>query len=247
MTIINGNWTGFRELVLVDKIEECPSIISFYFKAKDGGKLVKHKPGQFIPFKIKTEDTKYKNVIRTYSLSILPNEDMYRISVKKIEGGLISSYLHDNLNVGDSIEAMIPTGIFVAKDTPKTEPIVLLSGGIGITPLLSMLYSESQTRNNIHFVQALQNSHIHPFKNDIEAIANTRGIKNTIFYADPLDTDKEGVNYDCKGFVNKDWLKDNVPLNAEFYFCGPPPFMKGVENSLLELGVPKEKINYEFF
>lgn len=242
-----NRWNGFRELTLVEKTIECESITSFYFKAKDGGKLFVHQPGQFLPFKIKTEDPKYKDVIRTYSLSNYPNEHVYRISVKKIEGGLISTYLHENLNVGDSIEAMIPTGLFTSNDSPKTESLVLLSGGIGVTPLLSMLYAEASTRSNIHFVQALQNSSIHPFKKDIEALTKNNGLKNTVFYSNPLDTDVEGRDYDQKGFVTKEWLKENVDLNAAFYFCGPPIFMKSLENSLLELGVPKEKIHFELF
>ena len=247
MSILNLGWSGFRELVLVDRIEECPGIVSFYFKAKDGNNLIKHKPGQFLPFKIKTDDEKYKDVLRTYSLSIVPNENMYRISVKRIEGGLISSYLHDELKIGDSIEAMCPTGIFTIKDSPKEDPIVLISAGIGITPLLSMLYEESKTRKNIYFVQAVQNSSVHPFKNDIDYISKDKGLSNTVFYSNPLDTDKEGVDYDFTGRVNGEWIKNNLPLNADFYFCGPPPFMKGIESALLELGVSKEKINYELF
>ena len=175
----NKNWDGFKELVLVDKIEVCTDIISFYFKAKDGSKLIKHKAGQFLPFKLKTNDPKYKDVIRTYSLSMFPNEDIYRISVKKINGGLISTYLHENLNIGDSIEAMVPTGLFTIKD--KNNDIVLISGGIGITPLLSILYEESAIRNNIHFIQAVQNSKMHPFKDDIENIAKLKNIENTVF------------------------------------------------------------------
>lgn len=247
MNIHNGNWAGFRELVLVDRKEECPSIVSFFFKSKDGGKLVKHKAGQFLPFKIKTDNPKYKEVMRTYSLSMLPNEDIYRISVRKVDGGLISSYLHEELNVGDTIEAMMPAGIFVPKANTQDVPMVLLSGGIGITPLISMLYAESKARKNITFVQAVQNSSLHPFKNDIEYYAKQNGLKNFVFYSDPLENDKKGSDYDENGFVTKDWLKNNVPLNGEFYFCGPPPFMKGVENSLLELGVPKENIHFESF
>lgn len=242
---LNNSWKGFRELVLVDKVDVCPSIISFYFKAKDGGKLVKHKAGQFLPFKIKTDDPKYKDVIRTYSLSMFPNEDIYRISVKKVDGGLISTYLHENLNIGDSIEAMIPTGLFTINN--KNNDIVLISGGIGITPLLSMLYEESATRNNIQFIQAVQNSSIHPFKEDINAIAKSRGIKNAIFYSNPLESDKLGIDYDYTGYVSKEYLKDNVDLNSDFYFCGPPPFMKALEKSLLELGVPSDRIHYELF
>ncbi|MDU4889691.1 MAG: FAD-binding oxidoreductase [Clostridium sp.] len=241
----NTAWTNFRELILVDKVPVCPGITSFYFKAKDGGKLVKHTPGQFLPFKIKTNDPKYKDVLRTYSLSMFPNEYTYRISVKKIEGGLISPYLHENLKIGDSIEAMVPTGLFTIKN--KTNDTVLISGGIGITPLLSMLYAESSTRNNIHFIQAVQNSSVHPFKEDIENIANLNGIKNTVFYSSPLAEDKESVDYNYKGYISKEFLKENINLNSDFYLCGPPPFMKSVESHLLELGVNKANIYYELF
>lgn len=247
MITSNTNWIGFKELELVDKVQECPGIMSFYFKDKNGGKLIKHKPGQFLPFKIKTDDPKYKDVIRTYSLSILPNENMYRISVKKIDNGLISSYLHDKLNIGDSIEAMPPAGIFTIKEESNKKPLVLLSAGIGVTPLLSMLYEESKIRNDIYFVQAVQNSEVHPFKDDIKYIANDKGFKNTIFYSNPLDKDKQGIDYDFEGRVNLEWIKNNLPLNADYYFCGPPPFMKGLEAYLLELGVDKENINYELF
>lgn len=241
----NTAWTNFKELILVEKVPVCPGITSFYFKAKDGGKLVKHTPGQFLPFKIKTDNPKYKDILRTYSLSMFPNEYTYRISVKRIEGGLISSYLHDQINIGDSIEAMVPTGLFTIKN--KTNDIVLISGGIGITPLLSMLYAESSARNNIHFIQAVQNSSIHPFKDDIENITKLSGIKNTVFYSAPLAEDKEGVDYNFKGYISKEFLKENTNLNSDFYLCGPPPFMKIVENHLIELGVDKSRINYELF
>ena len=112
----NTNFNNFKELILVDKIKECTDIVSFYFKAKDNNKLTKHIAGQFLPFKIKTDNPKYKDVIRTYSLSMFPNENIYRISVKKVDGGLISTYLHENLKVGDSIEAMIPAGLFTVKN-----------------------------------------------------------------------------------------------------------------------------------
>ncbi|MBQ3422680.1 MAG: oxidoreductase [Romboutsia sp.] len=247
MSIINKNGIKFRELVLVDKIKECDGIISFYFKDKEGKKLTKHKPGQFLPFQIQTNDSKYSSVIRTYSLSMIPNENMYRISVKKIEGGLISTYLHDNLKVGDIIEAMEPAGIFTIKESSKHRPIVLLSAGIGVTPLLSMLYQESKNRKDIYFVQSVQNSLIQPFKYDIEYICKKHGLNNIVFYSKSLETDKEGIDYNFKGRVNKDWIKNNLPIDADFYFCGPPQFMKSIEESLIDLGINKESINYELF
>lgn len=243
--MINGNWSGYRELILENKIQECPGIISFYFKSADGGKLSKHIPGQFLPFRIKTDDEKYKNEMRTYSLSNYPNENIYRISVKRVEGGLISNYLHDKLSIGDSIEAMMPMGSLTIRDSSKNSPIVLISGGIGVTPLISMLYAESNTNSNIHFIQALQNSEVHPFKDDIDFIAKNKNIKNTVFYSKPLESDEEGKDYDAKGRISKEWIKDNVNLESDFYICGPPPFMKGIEEYLLELGVNKERINYE--
>ena len=242
-----NSWTGFKELILVDKVIECDTIMSFYFKAKDGGKLKVHKAGQFLAFRIPTTDEKYKDVVRAYSISNLPNDEMYRISVKKIEGGLISSYLFDELQIGDCIEALVPQGEFMVKDTPKDEPIVLLSGGIGVTPVLAMLYDEMNTRTNIHFVQAVHNSKIQPFKSDIENITNLKGFSNTVFYSSPLETDVKGIHYHEQGYITKEWLKDHVPLNGQFYFCGPPVFMKGIETALLELGVSKECINYENF
>lgn len=247
MGIVNRNGINFRELVLVDKIKECEDIISFYFKDKEGQKLLMHKPGQFLPFQIQTEDSNYKGVMRTYSLSMVPNESTYRISIKKVPNGLISSYLHEKLEIGDVIEAMNPAGIFTIKENFKNKPLVLISAGIGITPLLSMFYEESKKRSDIHFVQAVQNSSIHPFKNDIENICKFRNLSNTVFYSNPLESDKEGENYDFKGRIEKQWIKNNLPLDADFYFCGPPAFMKGIENSLLDLGVDKERINYELF
>lgn len=242
------NSDGFIELVLIDKVEECDTIKSFYFKSKDGDKLQKHKSGQFIPLKIQTDDVKYKDVIRAYSLSNEPDDSIYRISVKKIEGGLISSYLHDNLKIGDVIEIRNPCGMFVVDDNlPKDDPIVLISGGIGVTPLISMLYDESKKRDNIHFVQAVQHSKMHPFKSDIENICKQNNFKNIVFYSNPIETDKKGIDYDEEGFITQQWIENNIPLNANFYFCGPPIFMKSLEESLLNLNVPKEKIHYEYF
>lgn len=240
-------WKGFRELVLVDRVQECEDIVSFYFKSKDGKKLINHKPGQYLPIKIKTNDPKYKEEIRTYSLSMKPNEHIYRISVKKVLGGLISTYLHENLKVGDIVNAMMPTGIFTLKDADKDRNIVLISAGIGITPVLSMLYEGVNTFENIYFIQAVQNSKIQPFGYDVEKIREESSLKSYVFYSNPLDEDIQGKDYDFTGYINKEWIKDNLPLDAEFYFCGPPPFMKILNKSLKELGVKKENINFEFF
>ena len=101
---------------------------------------------------------------------------------------------------------------------------------------------------DITFIQAVQNSEIQPFGDDIKALkAIHPSIKNYIFYSQPLESDKEGIDYDVKGYVGAEWLKDNCSLEGDFYFCGPPIFMKMLNKSLLGLGVDKKNINYEFF
>ena len=240
-------WHGFKELILVDKVEECTDIISFYFKDKNDEKLVKHKAGQFLPLRIKTDDPKYQGKMRTYSLSMYPNEDIYRISVKKVPNGLISNYLHDKLKVGDTIEAMPPAGLFTLDKANRDKPLVLISAGIGITPLLSMFYESATEFKDITFIQAVQNSTMQPFAYDIKKLTETNNSKSYIFYDDPESGDKEGIDYDYTGFVTKNFIKENLNLDSSFYFCGPPPFMKGINNSLLELGVNKENIHFEFF
>lgn len=242
------SWKDFKKLVLISKIHENKDIISFYFKTDDGSKLPKHKPGQFLTIKIDTEDIIYKNEIRTYSLSMSPNNEVYRISVKKINGGLISTYLHDKLQVGDKIWAMIPMGLFTLDNLENKNPLVLISGGIGITPLMSMLYDAIGNMNNIYFIQAIQNSSVQTFKGELDYITrNYHGIKNILFYSNPLEDDVLGRDYEFTGRVDKEWIQNNLPLDSEFYFCGPPPFMKGIYKALIDLGVSEDKIHFEFF
>ena len=241
------SWKVQRELILVNKVTETKDVKSFYFKAKDNEKLKTYKPGQFLPFKIKTEDPKYKTATRTYSLSMKPNDKEYRISVKKIEGGLISTYLHEKLEIGDSIIAMPPGGNFTLKENSKNIPLVLMSGGIGITPVLSMLYEAVGKREDIYFIQAVMNSKEQPLADEVKKFSDLNLIKSIVFYSEPLENDIQGENYNFDGFVNEEWIRESLPLNAEFYFCGPPPFMKAVNKALLNLGVSKENINFEFF
>ncbi|SHK20801.1 nitric oxide dioxygenase [Hathewaya proteolytica DSM 3090] len=240
-------WQGFKELVLTDKIRENKEVTSFYFKAVDGGKLQLHKPGQFLPIDVNSKDEKYKSAMRTYSLSMKPNEEIYRISVKKVEGGLISTYLTDEFKVGDVIKALPPTGKFVLNEN-SNKPLVLLSGGIGITPLLSMLYEAVNSKREIIFVQAVQNSSVQTFGDDIKNLQKYYGnLKSIVFYSKPLPEDIVHEDYDFEGYLTEQWIKDNLPWDGDFYFCGPPPFMSNIENALKAMAVKEENINFEFF
>lgn len=240
-------WQGIKEMVLTDKIKENTEVTSFYFKSKDGSELVKHKAGQFIAIDVNSEDEKYKDVKRTYSLSMKPNEETYRISVKRIEGGLISPYLHDNLQIGNVVKMLKPMGVFVLKEN-SDKPLVLISAGIGITPLISMLYVAMNTSRKIIFVQAVNNSSVQTFASELQKIKEKcSDMESIVFYSRPLENDVQGKDYDYEGRIGSDWISKNLPIDGEFYFCGPPPFMDAINKSLLELGVSKDNINFESF
>lgn len=235
----------FKEFKVFNKVKENEVVTSFYLTPKDGSKLKTHKAGQFLSIKpiIQGENS---TEVRQYSLSMKPGEEFYRISVKREEKGLISRYLHDNVNVGDMVEITEPLGEFILKDSSK--PLVLISGGIGITPMMSMLYKAMEQGRNTTFIQAVINTNFHTFKNDISDMAKKNENLNVeIFYSNPLETDKLGEDYQGSGYLTKDWIEKNLSMDAEFYFCGPLGFMKMIYDALREIGVEESEINYEMF
>ncbi|MEG1002183.1 MAG: FAD-binding oxidoreductase [Clostridium sp.] len=240
-------WSGVKEFKIEKIVSENPEVKSFYLVPCDGSKVIAHKAGQFLPIRINSDDKEYDGLIRTYSLSLKPNNDYYRLSIKRIEGGKVSSYMHDKAKVGDTIGVRMPFGNFVLKDKPKEVPLVLLSGGIGITPVLSMLHEAVGKRNKIYFVECNQNSRLQALSGEIEEYAKKGLVTHKVFFDSPLESDVIGKDYDVKGYISEEWIKDNLPLNGEFYFCGPPIFMKLLNKYLKDLGVPKENRNYEFF
>ncbi|MBS6041734.1 MAG: hypothetical protein KIA08_03470 [Clostridium baratii] len=240
-------WNGIKEFKIEKIVPESKEVKSFYLVPCDGSKVVKHKAGQFLPIRINSEDKNYDGLVRTYSLSMKPNNDYYRLSIKRIEGGKVSSYMHDKAKEGDTIGARMPFGNFTLKDQPKDMPLVLLSGGIGITPVLSMLEEAIGKRDNIYFIECEQNTSLMALSGEIKKLAKEGLVKHTIFFDSPLESDVIGKDYDVKGYISEEWIKDNLPLNGEFYFCGPPIFMKLLNKYLKNLGVSKENRNYEFF
>lgn len=235
----------YKRFIVDNKKKENDVVTSFYLKPVTKEKLVSHKPGQFISIKPIKEGEKSEEV-RQYSLSMKPGEDFYRISVKKEDKGLISSYLHDKVNVGEEVYITDPLGTFVLKDSNK--PLVLISAGIGITPVMSMLYEALDKNRKVIFVQVVQNSKLQTFKKEIKSLSNeNNNLKTVIFYGDPLESDKLGVDYDISGRITQEWIKDNLPENGDFYFCGPVGFMKLIYNSLKSMDIEEESINYEMF
>ena len=239
-------WNGFRQLEIFKIEEEAKDIKSFYLRATDNKPLKEYKCGQFLPLKIETDDEIIKKEMRRYSLSGDPEKGYYRLTIKKVPNGKVSKYFHESIKVGDTILAMPPFGKFtLTEDSDK--PLVLLSGGIGITPILSMLYGAKNQNREVYFVEAVLNSENLALNADVQEIKMVKDFKELKLFSEPLENDVKGKDYDAEGFVTKEWIKNNLPLNGEFFFCGPTLFMKSINNSLKDLGVKEENINFEFF
>lgn len=235
----------FKQFIVEKKVKENDVVTSFYLKPTDNTELKVHNAGQFISIKpIKEGGNSDK--IRQYSLSMKPGSEFYRISVKREENGLISNYMHDEVKEGEIVSITNPVGVFTLKDSDK--PLVLISGGIGVTPVMSMLYKGIESNRKIIFAQAVINSKAHTFKEEVTNLTKENdNLKTAIFYSEPLEQDKLGTDYDYMGHITKEWITSNLPQNGDFYFCGPLGFMKHVFDCLTEMGINKEYIHYEAF
>ncbi len=253
---VPGGWNGTREFVVARKVAESDIVTSFYLKPADDGPLPPFKPGQYITVFLEHPTTPTSP--RNYSLSDSADQSHYRISVKREErltggapDGLISNLLHDAVEEGHQIQLGPPCGEFTIEPDEVTKPVVLIAGGIGVTPLLSMAKSIIAANPNasVHFLQAARNSSVHAFAEEISALAQTgANFHIKTIYDAPLAGDVEDGRCDEAGFVTTDLLREWTPFaEADYYFCGPKPFMQGVHASLQELGVPADRISYEFF
>lgn len=242
-----GGWEGFRNFIVERKVKESEVITSFYLKPEDGKEIASYQAGQYLTVKVQPENETYTH-IRHYSLSHSPGKDYYRISVKREDQGVVSSYLHDIVKEGDVLSVSAPAGDFVLNES--NDPIVLISGGVGLTPMASMLHTivEQQPNREVTFIHGALNSHVHALKEEIAELANKYdNVKQYVAYSEPTNEDKEAKNFDKEGFIDLEWLKSIVQSESEFYFCGPVPFMKMMYRSLKEWGVSLDKIHFEFF
>ncbi|MEX6627333.1 NO-inducible flavohemoprotein [Tenacibaculum salmonis] len=243
-----GGFRGMKEFVVVNKIFENDVITSFYLKRKDEEPVPSFIAGQYIALNIEIPNTPHKHT-RNYSMSDSNDKDYLRISVKKETGnpdGIVSNYLHSDVTIGDTLLIGMPSGEFVLQET--TQPLVLISGGIGVTPILSMFKEAVKNKNQeIIIIQCALNSDTHAFKNEIDALLRDNSASVSV-YSNPLKSDVLGENYDYQGYLTKEILNYlEISNNSDFYFCGPTPFMANVLDILDDLNVDNNHINYEFF
>ncbi len=237
-------WTDWRIFTIAEKRPESAIITSFVLRPEDGKPVPRHKPGQHLTFLFPV--TGRGEVQRNYTISTDANGEYYRISVKREPQGIVSKWLHDEAEIGTKIKVMPPSGTFFLPEDQK-RPVVFLSGGVGQTPMVAMTeaIADRHPGAKAQYVHSALNGEVHAFRDHIAALAKRHGgIVTTTVYADP----GPGDAFDLKGLLTMDWLKANTPIEeADYFVCGPLPFLRAFVGGLAEAGVPQQRLHYEFF
>lgn len=248
-----GSWLGWRNFKIAEKIIESDEITSFYLKPSDGGELPTYEAGQYISVRVFIEELGLKQP-RQYTLSTSPQSDYLRISVKRedkkgdLAEGWVSNTLH-NLSVGAEIEVSAPTGNFYLLDANKRN--VFISGGVGLTPMIAMLNQlvTLYLPQPITFIHACRSKRVHAMKQHLDDLKSKYPRLHTFTaYEFPHGDDVLGEDYDVAGRLDLSQIdKALLPVKADYYLCGPIPFMAEQHEKLVALGIPKENIHSEAF
>lgn len=261
-------WTDWRDFRIAKKIKESDEITSFYLEPVDGKKLPSYKPGQYISVMTTVPKLNYLQP-RQYSLSDKPSPTHFRISVKKEAGvpadkpkavvhpGYISNVLHDERQEGDILSVSHPAGeFFYDLETDKDAPIVLLSAGVGLTPMISILNTllDKNSQQPISFIHAARNTSVQAFGEHIrDTTKKHENVTSSIFISSPdAQKDVQGIHYQHTGRMKLETLDQEKELflhdkNAKYFVCGPEGFMTAMEGQLIGLGVGQERIRMEVF
>lgn len=252
-----GGWSGWRPFIVEERVEETPDVVSFYLKPADGGMVPAYKPGQFVSVRAYLPEVKLVQP-RQYSLSAAPlcNKGL-RISVKRVDGkdgvpaGLMSNHLHKCLKEGDTIDVSAPTGEFYLAE--GANPVILVAGGIGITPIFAMLQqiAEKTPERPVTFVQvARTGSELALVKEVRVEAAKLKNACMATFITKPDEADKQ-IKCSCVKIGVRPTTEDIKALapsaDADAYICGPTAFMNDMRAALAEAGVPNERIHTEAF
>ncbi|USD62550.1 NO-inducible flavohemoprotein [Vibrio sp. SCSIO 43140] len=243
-----GGWRGTRRFVVAEKTPESELVTSFVLQPEDGGKVLGYEVGQYLGVQVKPTNSEHVE-IRQYSLSQAPTGSNYRISVKRElsdshDNGLVSNYLHDSVNVGDVIDVMPPAGDFFYKETDK--PVVLISAGVGCTPMQAILQKLSQVdkTETVTYLHACEHEQQHSFVDEVATIVSAKGWNQKVWYREPKQTENESA----KGLMDLNAMKETLPVHfGEFYICGPIAFMDAMVQQLDALDVDRSRVHYEVF
>jgi ferredoxin-NADP reductase/MOSC domain-containing protein YiiM len=241
-------WPGFRRLTVRAIARESDSVISIRLEDPMGAPLPAARPGQYLTLRVQP-DKRQRAVLRNYSLSGPPGAGYYRITVKRERGGAASGYLHARLAVGDQLEIAAPRGTFILDRTHA--PVLLISAGIGATPVLAMLQALAQERSDreIWWLHGARNGREHSFAAEARALfASLPNVRAHVYYSRPAPNDLEGCDFDSAGRLTASLLAElNPPPDAEAYICGPGAFMDDISAGLAALGFGASRIHTEPF
>ncbi len=237
-----------RDLVVTAKVKETDEITSFHLAPADGRALEPFRTGQHLPVELDIPGQSAP-VGRSYSLSGAPGQGTYRLSIKRETHGLASRHLHDNVEVGDLIRARRPSGDFVIPD--DRSPLVLVSAGVGLTPMVSMLHAalSNETSRLVWYVHGARNGAHHALKSEVDALAAKHpGVRTQVHYTRPRPNDQIGVDFQVEGRVTAEQLVQlNAGADAQYMLCGPVPFLTDLKVGLEAAGVASERIHFETF
>jgi ferredoxin-NADP reductase/MOSC domain-containing protein YiiM/ferredoxin len=241
-------WPGFRQLTVTAITHESESAISIRLEDPTGTPLPAARPGQYLTVRVQP-DEQQRALLRNYSLSGPPGADYYRITVKRERDGVVSGYLHTRLAVGDQLDIAAPRGTFILDETQA--PLLLISAGIGATPVLAMLQALAQASSDreIWCLYGARDSREHPFaveaRDLLAALPNARA---HVYYSRPGPNDLEGRDFDSAGRLTAPLLAQlRPPSDAEVYMCGPTAFMDDISAGLAALGFDASRIHTEVF
>ena len=240
-------WPGFRRLIVTAITRESDSVISICFGDPGGAPLPSARPGQWLTLRVEPDGQ--RSLLRNYSLSGPPEAGYYRIAVKHEHDGAVSGYLHDKLAVGDRLDIAAPRGTFILDHTAA--PVLLISAGIGATPVLAMLQAlaEEHSPRQIWWLYSAPNGRQHPFAAETRALLTSLpDTRSHVTYSSPGPNDVEGRDFDVAGRLSGSVLAElKPPTTAEAYLCGPAAFMDEISAGLAALGIDASHIHTEPF
>ena len=241
-------WPGFRQMRIASMHKESDNVTSFVLEPVDGQPLGKFQAGQFVVLRLLVDPSK-SPILRSYSLSDLPAADHLRISVKSELNGIGSSFLCNRAKEGDVMDVSAPRGSFTLR--PSQNPAVLLSAGVGATPVMSMLHTlaSEKSQREVWWIYGARNRADHPFAEESRSLLKqlSRG-RGCILYSRPTAGDQIGADFDAPGHIDTALLQRiGVPQGADFYLCGPTSFLKNMRDGLKSWGVPAENVHTEIF
>jgi ferredoxin-NADP reductase/MOSC domain-containing protein YiiM/ferredoxin len=239
---------GFQSLVVTSIDRESADVLSFAMQSADGHQLPVALPGQYVVVRLKPT-AGGPTLFRSYSLSGPPATERYRISVKIEPNGAAGNYLREHLKAGDHLDVSSPRGSFILQ--PGERPIILLSAGIGATPVLAMLHALAAARSTrqVIWLHSARDGQHHPFAGEVRSLlrALTNG-RSYVCYTKPDSNDKTGEDFNATGRFSPAVFEElGLPRDADVYLCGPTRFMADMKEALPALGVAPERIHIEIF